>query len=187
MKRGISLAVATAAVALLACSDAGDPAAAAPDRGPPTAGSLSVDHCVNFAFETVGSLGVYVSPTTGDYVFGGLPTPATIAGLDGVIYSFVGEDRVSGLPVDPQGAQHIVLHHHFTADQGSWFQTDDRAPCAPGNGEGCIVDDQMRIVAGEGVFDHADGVVRNHGIVNIPAGWLDLNLAGRVCGDGIEG
>ena len=113
-----------------------------------------------------------------------MPTPVTIAGLDGLFYSFVDFEYVSGN--NGQGAHHIVLHHHFTAMDGSWFQTDDRAVCAPRAGEGCRVNDQMRLVAGDGVFANPAGLIRNHGIVNIPQGWLDLNISGRVCGDGLN-
>lgn len=190
MKARTCLGSLIAAATLLGCDGGATTAPFTRDTFDPqlsrAPGVLSDDHCVNFAAQAVGGLGVYEDPANpGNYLFGAMPTPMTIAGLDGTLYSFVDFEYISGSRA--QGAHHIVLHHHFDANDaaGSWFQTDDLATCAPRAGEGCRVNDQMRVVDGSGVFDHAEGIVRNHGIVNIPAGWLDLNLSGRVCGDGV--
>ncbi len=187
MKSRTHVATLIIALALFGCDDAGtptDPVGALAPEASRAPGVLSQDHCVNFEYSTVGGLGVYEDPLNpGSYLFGAMPTPFSVAGMDGILYSFVDAEYISG--GKQQGAHHILLHHHFTAEDGSWFQTNDRASCSPRAGEGCRVNDQMRVAEGEGVFANPDGVIQNHGIVDIPAGWIELNMRGRVCGDGI--
>ncbi len=179
-------------LAVVACADGGDPASPAlspsdmqQSRAP---GVLSDDHCVNFDVSETGDLGLYQIPGTDTWAFGAKPTAITIAGMEGMIYSFVDDESISG--AKDQGAHHIVLHHHFVSGE-NWFQTNDRALCSVGAGKdgkdsgGCGIHDQMRLAEGGGAFDNAAGIIRNMGVVNVPEGWLDLNLSGRICGDGI--
>jgi hypothetical protein len=185
-----SLPLVAVGLLTLGCDSATDPthSLVAPDVLEPAL-ALSADHCVNFQYKTVGDLGPYLHPVNNEGVFGAMPTPVTIAGLDGEIYSWVESFYYSGAASGKpeQGAEHIALHHRFQTADGSWFQTDDRAPCSPAAGGGCRVNDQMRVVAGAGMFGNAEGLVHNHGTVNIPEGWLDLDLKGRICGDGLGG
>lgn len=180
-----SIPLSAAVLLLLGCGSDGSSREFA--LGPEESGAaarLSADRCTNFDVQTVGSLGGYFHPVTAMPVFGARPTPVTIAGVEGEMFSWVESFYYAG-PVG-ESAEHIVLHHRFqTLDASSWFQTDDKAVCAPNAAGSCHVNDQMRIVAGEGLFEGADGMVHNHGTLNIPGEWLDLNLRGRVCGAGM--
>lgn len=157
--------------------------------------SLSADRCENFEYETVGSLGVHFGTGTEAWHgrLGAQPTPVTIAGLSGMMFSWVDSYHYSGAASgNPmQGAEHLSLHHRFETASG-WFQTNDSAVCSPsGVDGGCVVHDQMRIADGGGVFANAEGWIKNQGQITFGpsgtpiGGTLELGLRGRVCGDGL--
>lgn len=115
--------------------------------------------------------------------FGGVWSAVTLGDLQGEMASVVVEQKTAGQP----GAQHLTLEHAFRLPSGDYFATDDRAVCAPAgpNPATCRVNDVLTIVEGTGIFDNANGSLRNHGVVDFGQGTLEFSIRGRVCGDGL--
>jgi hypothetical protein len=194
-----TVALASVSALLLACESA-DPERIGP-LGPEVvdrALALSADQCLNFQYETLGEIGLHsnwAEPSDPWYGgFGALPVAVVVGHLEGTMFSWVESfyysGEASGKPL--QGAEHLSLHHRFELDEDNWFQTDDRAVCSPSpDGSGCMVNDQMRIVAGAGIFADAEGWIKNKGQITFGpsgtplGGTLGLDLRGRVCGDGV--
>lgn len=191
-------ALATLGILLIACgpSDRTDTTPLGPvvtER----ADGLSNDRCLNFQYETQGDLGIHLVPGDEDEAWygklGALPQSVVIGELEGTMFSWVDDfyfsGEASGKPM--HGGEHLTLHHRFELDDDTWFQTDDRAVCSPSGDGGCLVNDQMRVVAGAGLFADPDGWIKNKGRITFAAGGgpvggtLELNLRGRVCGDGL--
>ena len=168
-------------VAVCATSGCGGSAAA------PTAlaGSLSsstaseaAERCSNVDLEGTAPVGFF------DGALGAVPTPVTIAGIEGMLGSVITSMSASG--ASGQGAQHITLRHEFVSSAGA-FRTDDRAVCAPAGSDAnvCRVNDVMEIVSGTGVFANASGQLVNHGTIDLNTLTLAYSARGRVCGDGL--
>ena len=146
--------------------------------------------CVNVAADASGPLGLWSHGGFGG--FGLSPSPITLGDDEGVMASFVSSETISG--AKGQGAHHIVLNHVFWSSDGtSWFLTEDKASCAPADNDPatCLVNDHLRLVDGAGDYANAAGHLQNHGFIEFtsfapPAGTLDLQIRGRVCGDGLN-
>lgn len=165
----------------------------APTAGPAAdlAAARPADACVNVRATATSTLGLWAYGGAGG--FGATPFATELGGIPGTMASAVSYEIVSGSK--GQGAHHIFLSHYFWADDGvSWFRTDDRASCAPADGDPatCQVNDHMRIVEGGGVFAGAEGQLHNHGWLRFtslgppPAGTIELRVTGRICGAGVS-
>ena len=185
LSRFARFAVPAVALALSGCADATPVAldeTLAADRAAASA-ARSAGRCENVVVEGTAPLGV-VEVAPGVFTLGALPTPATLAGVSGMLGSVVTGLQASG--AKGQGAQHITLVHTFTSAQGS-FTTTDRAVCAPAGKDAgtCRVNDVLSVVSGTGVFANAGGSLRNHGVIDLNAFSLSISLRGRLCGDGL--
>ena len=134
--------------------------------------------CTNVDLEGATPLGFFGG------ALGAVPTPVTIAGIEGMLGSVITSMSPSGAA--GQGAQHIRLRHEFVSSAGT-FRTDDRAVCAPAGSDPnvCRVNDVMEIVSGTGAFENASGQLVNHGTINLNTFTLAYSARGRVCGDGL--
>src|SRR5688572_29127727 len=94
------------------------------------------DGCANVIIEGIANVGL-VEVLPGVFVLGGLPTPATIGGIPGLLSSVV-----TGMEASGKGAQHFTLVHTFVstdpARPGSFF-TEDQAVGAPAGKDPNIV------------------------------------------------
>lgn len=180
------------AAALAACATDVTAPEAATDAAATALAARSADACINVDATASGTLGGW--SFNGVSGGGAQPFAIELGGIGGTMASAVSREVVSGSK--GQGAHHIFLSHYFWADDGvSWFRTEDRASCAPGDNDAttCLVNDHMRIVEGAGLFAHATGQIHNHGFLRFtafgppPAGTIELRIKGRVCGDGIDG
>ena len=148
----------------------------------------SYSDCDNFRFEGVAQLGeIEVAP--GVFVMGGLPTTATIGGVEGLLSSILTGGRSSG--AKGQGASHFTLVHTFVStdpDRPGSFWTEDSAVFAPAGKNPATgrINDVMRIVGGTGVFANAEGMMINNAIVDFAAGTMWTSVHGRICADGVE-
>jgi hypothetical protein len=142
------------------------------------------ERCVNVFAEGTASLGLVTLPngTTG---FGGNWSPVSLGGISGEMASVVLNQETAGQ--GQQGALHLTLEHAFETPNGDYFITQDRAVCAPAGPEPlrCRVNDVLTIVGGTGMFENANGSLRNHGTVDFVQGTLDFSMRGRMCGDGL--
>ena len=150
------------------------------------AGNQDFDNCENVQFEGVAQLGFI--EVDGLFVLGALPTPVTVAGVPGLMSSFITGVRSSG--ANGQGAQHYTLIHTFIStdpEQPGGFSTEDRAVAAPAGKDPniSIINDVLTIVSGEGVFQNASGFMMNHAIVDLTEFTLTFSTHGRICGDGL--
>lgn len=179
-------------LALAACgSNATDPLPV--DSTDVELAARSADACVNVRAEATGDLGPWAKDGFGG--FGLQPTPIALGGVEGTMASFLLSETISGSKM--QGAHHLVLQHVFWADDGiSWFLTEDKASCAVSSNSllDCRVNDNLRIVEGEGIYEDAEGMLHNHGWIEVEdwgpppvGGTLDLTIHGRVCGNGVSG
>ena len=146
----------------------------------------SVD-CFNFRNDFEGCADDFVV-TVGDQKlegFGAIPTPGSAGTHEGFWASAITEITPSG-----KGAAHYTLKHIFWIDNDNYFYTDDRAVCAPAKGLGatCMINDQMTIVGGKGLFEFASGKIKTHGTLTFfdptcpdNLATLSLNLHGRIC------
>ena len=159
------------------CGGSASPTAPA-DSVPSSTASRAAERCTNVDVEGSAPLGIF------DGALGAVPTPVTIAGIDGMLGSVITSMSASGGA--GQGAQHITLRHEFVSASGT-FQTDDRAVCAPAGSDPnvCRVNDVMEIVSGTGVFGKASGQLVNHGTIDLNTFTLAYSARGRVCGDGL--
>lgn len=144
--------------------------------------------CFNFRTDFSGCLGVIPLEINGEtrWGFGAMPTPATVGEYDGYFASIILETTPSG-----NGATHYVLVHKFWMENGDYFYTNDKAVCSPATGIGatCMINDQMSIVGGTGVFANVSGKIKTHGPLTMGApcsapysfGTLELELHGHVC------
>ncbi|HEX9974373.1 MAG TPA: hypothetical protein VGD14_20050 [bacterium] len=117
--------------------------------------------------------------------FGAVPgDDFDIAGVSGTLSSILTYEQnpSSG----QQGPMRARLIHLFKGEDGS-FVTMDQAVLAPAGTDPLvsIVNDDLDIIAGTGVFENASGKLKNHGIIDLNIYTLTINLNGRVCGDGI--
>lgn len=145
------------------------------------------DRCENVEFEGVAELG-FIEVEPGVFVLGALPTPVTVAGVPGLMSSFITAVRSSG--AKGQGAQHYSLVHTFVStdpERPGGFSTEDRAVAAPAGKDPnvSIINDVLTIVSGEGVFQNATGFLMNHAIVDLTEFTLTFSTHGRICGDGL--
>ena len=140
--------------------------------------SQAAERCANVSLQGTAPLGIF------DGALGAVPTPVTIAGINGMLGSVITSMSSSG--ASDQGAQHVTLRHEFTSAGGT-FQTDDRAVCAPAGSDPnvCRVNDVMEVVSGTGVFANASGQLVNHGTIDLNTFTLSYSARGRVCGDGL--
>jgi hypothetical protein len=142
---------------------------------------------MNVSFEGTTTVAV-IEIAPGVFTLGGLPIPVTLGHIPGIMGSIVAslDARGSG----GQGAQHLTLLHTFESTDpanAGMFQTEDKAVCAPAGKDPnvCRVNDVLRIVSGTGIFANAEGVLRNHGVLDLNTSVLTISLTGRVCGDGL--
>jgi hypothetical protein len=143
--------------------------------------------CENVAWDGIATIG-FIEVAPGVFALGALPTPITLGDLSGVMGSVVTSLRPSG--AEAQGAQHLTLRHTFESTDPlrvGTFQTEDKAVCAPAGRDQnvCRVNDVLQIVSGTGIFENAEGVLRNHGVLDLNNFTLSVSLSGRVCGDGL--
>lgn len=179
-KKAVTRTLSAAAILLTAgCRDAAS-TLLAPDS--PNM-SRSANNCENLTVEGSAKLG-FVEVAPGVFTLGALASPATIAGVSGMLSSVVTGLNPSG--AKDQGAQHLTLIHFFNSEQGT-FMTSDRAVCAPAGAEAgiCRVNDVLSVVSGTGVFANAEGSIRNHGVINLIDNTISISLRGRVCGAGL--
>ena len=175
-KQVFALVVIAASAAACGQSPAAPTASSASSSS--SAASLAAERCANVALQGSAPLGIF------NGALGAVPTPVTIAGVDGMLGSVITSMSASG--AIGQGAQHVTLRHEFTSAAGT-FQTDDRAVCAPAGSDAnvCRVNDVMEIVSGTGVFANASGQLVNHGTIDLNTFTLSYSARGRVCGDGL--
>lgn len=145
------------------------------------------ERCENVEFEGVAKLG-FIELEPGVFVLGALPTPVTVAGVPGLMSSFITGVRSSG--ANGQGAQHYTLVHTFVStdpEQPGSFSTEDRAAAAPAGKDPnvSIINDALTIVAGEGIFENATGFLMNHAIVDLTEFTLTFSTHGRICAEGL--
>ena len=161
-----------------ACGAAATAPTAPAGSGSSSTSSQAAERCANVALEGTAPLGVF------NGALGAVPTPVTIAGIDGMLGSVITSLSPSG--ASGQGAQHVTLRHDFVSSAGT-FRTDDRAVCAPAGSDPnvCRVNDVMEIVSGTGVFENASGQLVNHGTIDLNTFTLSYSTRGRVCGDGL--
>ena len=176
-RRQVLVLVFPVVCAAAACGGSASPTAPAGVLSSSTA-SEAAERCSNVDLEGTAPLGIF------DGALGAVPTPVTIAGIEGMLGSVITSMSTSG--ASGQGAQHITLRHDFVSSAGR-FQTDDRAVCAPAGSDPnvCRVNDVMEIVSGTGVFENASGQLVNHGTINLNTFTLSYSARGRVCGDGL--
>lgn len=156
--------------------------------------------CVLVNFEGEANLGapVVISLPTGEVYagLGGLPGRAMIGPYEGLLSSVVVTQEQAG-----NGADKITLVHHFVEDgTGDAFWTDDRAVCSPAGRDPstCLINANFEVVGGTGKFEGASGRLHNRGLATffpgpvvdeetgrVLLGSLEVNLRGRVCGDGL--
>ena len=152
------------------------------------------DLCFNFRTVFLGELDYFA--IEGDYEllpqtegWGGVPQDVTLGEISGKMGSFVTNTISDG---SENSAVHYELVHFFLSDDGeSYFYTNDRAVCAPiqGTANPCHVNDQMTIVAGDGIFEGVTGKIATHGEIlitgvnefEIPIGVVTLDMHGRIC------
>lgn len=151
------------------------------------AANQGMEGCENVKFEGVAELGL-IEVEPGVFALGALPTPVTVAGVQGLLGSFITSVRSSG--VNGQGAQHYTLVHIFVStdpERPGRFSTEDRAVAAPAGKDPnvAMINDVMTIVSGEGVFQNATGFMMNHAIVDFTELTLAFSTHGRICADGL--
>ncbi len=176
------------ALALLGCAADADTPIAVLDPLAAATESRAAEDCMNVAAEATFPLGLWMF--NDQLVFGALPTPITLGGIEGTMASFLTAPiRTSGR--HGQGAQHFLLSHVFWADDDlGMFLTEDKAVCAPAGGGPltCRVNDHLEIVSGTGIFAGAHGFLHNHGVIEFTGsvtGILHASIRGRVCGGGV--
>jgi len=117
----------------------------------------------------------------GTEMVGGLgakPKTVTIAGITGEFGSIITHVHEPG----HGGTNRFLLFHLFVSDEGdNHFVTVDQAVGTPSG----RVNTQMDVIAGTGVFENASGKMINNGTFNFGEGWLQANIHGRICGDGL--
>jgi hypothetical protein len=153
----------------------------------PLVHSAYADDCDKVFIEGVAAVG-FIEVAPGVYTLGGLPTPAVIAGVPGLLSSITTSGRATG--ANAQGAQHFTLRHTFVSTDPArpgGFTTDDRAVFAPAGSDPNvgIINDVMEIVSGTGVFANADGFLKNTATLDLNSFTLTYSVRGRVCGDGL--
>lgn len=179
-------------LALIACDSAaplGETATA------PTYDARSADRCVNVRHAGLAELGAPVlMPVPPFGGAGGLPTPTEIGPYSGLFSSILTDEQRMG-----NGAVMYHLVHYFDDAAGNAFWTDDRAVCSPVQNDPatCLVNDRLTVVGGTGDFENASGFLHNRGLITLTDpvfdpgtgittfGSLEVNLHGRVCGDGV--
>ena len=123
-----------------------------------------------------------------DGAVGFAPAAVTLGNVRGLLSSVVTAFEASGS--EGQGAQHLTLVHTFVSTDAArpgTLTTQDRAVCAPAGSDPavCRVNDALAVVAGTGVFAHATGSLRNHGVIDFTSFTLTFSIRGRLCGDGL--
>ncbi|MEO7132656.1 MAG: hypothetical protein ABI024_00400 [Vicinamibacterales bacterium] len=182
------LAVA-AALLLAGCSQTPGPTQASSrlPLGPDAVQARSSARCMNVSFDGAAALAV-IEVAPGVFTLGALPAPFTLGDIPGMFGSVVTSLDTSGSK--GQGAQHLTLQHSFVSSDplrpGS-FLTAARAVCAPAGTDPnvCRVSDVMQIASGTGIFANPDGVMHNHGVIDLNNFTITIALNGRVCGDGL--
>ncbi|HLT46538.1 MAG TPA: hypothetical protein VK002_04860 [Rubricoccaceae bacterium] len=179
------------AAALIGCDAAplGDTASASPSDARPA------DRCMNVRHAGLAQLGapvlIPVDPYAGS---GALPTPTQLGPYDGLLSSILTDEVQMG-----NGAIKYRLVHYFEDGAGNAFWTDDHAVCSPvGNDPAtCLVNDRLTVVGGTGDFGNAEGFLHNRGLITLTEpvydpdtgittfGTLEIDLHGRICGDGL--
>jgi hypothetical protein len=137
-------------------------------------GTLTGNHCENLTLEVDAGIGFW--QFNGQTVFGGLPNTNTIAGVTGQLGSIITGQTQTGR------ATHVTLMHVFLSDAGTFF-TEDRAICAQAGNDptSCLINDDMRIVGGTGVFEEVSGFMHNTARLDFVAGTLTGTARGRIC------
>lgn len=150
---------------------------------------LRSSDCFNFRSHYDGCADM-IDVTVGDQTlqgFGAIPSWGSVGEYEGQWASVIVDERPSG-----QGAVHYALKHIFWMDDDNYFYTSDVAVCAPARGVGatCLINDQMTIVGGKGIFESASGKIKTHGTLTFDdpgcpnnMATLILDLHGRVCMD----
>jgi hypothetical protein len=183
------LAATTAVVLLTGCSQTPGAARAASmlSVGPDAVQARSSARCMNVSAEGVAAL-VAIEVAPGVFTLGAPPGPFTLGDIPGLFGSVVTSRNVSGSK--GQGAQHFTLQHSFQSldpARPGTFLTEAKAVCAPAGTDPnvCRVSDVMQIASGTGIFANPDGVLHNHGVIDLNTYTITISLNGRVCGDGL--
>jgi hypothetical protein len=146
-----------------------------PTQGDQTiAGALTGNHCENFTLEVDAEVGLW--EFNGQTVSGGKPTTNTFAGVTGQLGSIITGQTQTGR------ATHVTLMHVFLSDAGTFF-TEDRAICAQAGNDptSCLINDDLRILGGTGVFEDVSGFMHNNSRFDFVAGTLTGTARGRIC------
>lgn len=173
-----------AVVPLLGACEKGGDLAGVPDAQ--FSASRAGATCAVMDVSGSAELGVILPPLEGAFNLGALPSPFTVAGHEGTLYSYVTNGIPAPVGADGRGATLITLRHIFTSPAGS-FYTDDRATCAPSpQGPGtCRISDQLTVAGGTGVFEGATGKLHNRGVIDFNTMTLTYHMTGRVCSAGL--
>ena len=147
----------------------------------------SSERCVNVSFEGAAALAV-LEVTPGIFTLGALPAPVTLGAIAGRMSSTV--TSFEATRSQGQGAQHLTLQHRFESTnptRAGTFLTEATAVCAPAGPDPnvCRVSDVMQIASGTGIFANPDGVLHNHGVIDLNDFTITISLRGRICGDGL--
>jgi hypothetical protein len=168
----------TAASALvimaLTSACAGDSPTSVSEQIEPSAAAVTGDECQNLTLPVDAVTGLW--QFNGQTVYGGVPSTITLAGVTGQLGSIITGQSATGR------AAHLTLVHVFISSAGT-FLTEDRAICAQTSNDptSCLINDDMRIVAGTGVFQDVSGFIHNTSRLDFVAGTLIGRAHGRIC------
>ncbi len=89
---------------------------------------------------------------------------------------------VLGIRISDEGVQHVVATHNFTFTDGSGsITTSDKETAEPTAIPGLyIINANMKVVSGTGVYDGASGHLSAHGTIDLIAGMADFDLKGSI-------
>jgi hypothetical protein len=88
---------------------------------------------------------------------------------------------VLGITISDEGVQHVVATHTFAFSDGSSITTSDKEVAEPTAVPGLyIINANMKVVSGTGVYDGASGHLSAHGTIDLIGGMADFGLKGSI-------
>ncbi len=125
-----------------------------------------------------------VSEVTG--LLGAIPIEMTIAGVEGMLGSFV-THRYATNELENSAVFYHLFHLFWSEDRENAFVTWDHAVQSPVNKKNntARINNKLEVLAGTGVFKNATGTLINNGMINYNTFKIHANVHGRICGEGI--